>query len=56
MREPLPLWNQTPIRQAILDFVAAVGTPGSPDFVPLAGCIATFDNDGTPGRPASCCL
>ncbi len=47
MNEPLSLWNQTPTRQAILDFVAAVATPGSPDFVPPAERIATFDNDGT---------
>ena len=47
MSEPLSLWNQTPTRQAILDFVAAVATPGSPDFVPPAARIATFDNDGT---------
>ena len=47
MSEPLSLWNKTPTRQAILDFVAAVATPGSPDFVPPAERIATFDNDGT---------
>jgi len=47
MSEPLSLWNPTPARQAILDFVAAVTDPGSPDFVPLAERIATFDNDGT---------
>lgn len=47
MSEPLSFWNQTPARQAILDFVAAVATPGSPEFVPPAERIATFDNDGT---------
>ena len=47
MSDPLSLWNQTPTRQAILDFVAAVATPGSPDFVPPAERIAVFDNDGT---------
>jgi phosphoglycolate phosphatase-like HAD superfamily hydrolase len=47
MNKPLSLWNQTPTRQTILDFVAAVATPGSPDFVPSAERIATFDNDGT---------
>ena len=47
MAEPLSLWNHTPTRQAILDFVAAITTPGSPDFVPPAERIATFDNDGT---------
>jgi phosphoglycolate phosphatase-like HAD superfamily hydrolase len=47
MSEPLFLWNPTPARKAILDFVAAVTDPGSPDFVPPAERIATFDNDGT---------
>ena len=47
MSAPLSLWNKTPTRQAILDFVAAVATPGSPDFVPPAERIAVFDNDGT---------
>ena len=48
MNEPLlSLWNKTPTRQAILDFVTAVATPGSPDFVPPAERIAVFDNDGT---------
>ena len=43
----LSLWKNAPTRQAILDFVAAVTRPGSPDFVPPAERIATFDNDGT---------
>ena len=47
MPEGLSLWNDTPTRQAILDFVARITTPGSPDFVPPAERIATFDNDGT---------
>ncbi len=47
MPERLSLWNDTPTRQAILNFVAAITTPGSPDFVPPAERIATFDNDGT---------
>ena len=44
--EPLPSWNDGPAKQSILDFVAAVTTDGSPDFVPEAQRIATFDNDG----------
>jgi hypothetical protein len=44
---PLPSWNDGATKQAILDFVAAVTREGSPDFVPLAERIATFDNDGT---------
>ena len=47
MDRPLQLWNDTPTRQALLDFVSAVTTPGSPDFVPTEARIATFDNDGT---------
>src|SRR3954468_14602688 len=47
MSGDLSLWYDTATRQAILDFVAAVTTPGSPDFVLPADRIATFDNDGT---------
>jgi phosphoserine phosphatase len=44
---PLPSWNEGVIKTAILDFVRRVTTAGSPDFVPVAERIATFDNDGT---------
>jgi len=44
---PLPSWNDGTTRQQILDFVAAVTDPSSPDFVPESERIATFDNDGT---------
>jgi len=47
MAEKLSLWNQTPTRAAILDFVDAVTIPSSPDFVPPQERIAVFDNDGT---------
>jgi phosphoglycolate phosphatase-like HAD superfamily hydrolase len=47
MSEPLSLWNKTPTRQAILDFVAAVTDESGPSYVPPAERIATFDNDGT---------
>jgi hypothetical protein len=43
----LASWNDGPAKQAILDFVAAVTRESSPDFVPAAKRIATFDNDGT---------
>jgi haloacid dehalogenase-like hydrolase len=46
-RDPLPSWNDSPTRQAILDFVAATTQDGSSDFVPPARRIAVFDNDGT---------
>ena len=45
--DPLPSWNDTPSKKAIVAFVEKVTRPGSPDFVPIAERIATFDNDGT---------
>jgi phosphoglycolate phosphatase-like HAD superfamily hydrolase len=45
--DPLPSWNDGAAKQAIIDFVARVTKPGSPDFVAPAERIATFDNDGT---------
>jgi phosphoglycolate phosphatase-like HAD superfamily hydrolase len=46
-QEPLPSWNDTAPKKAIVAFVERVTKPGSPDFVPPAERIATFDNDGT---------
>jgi phosphoglycolate phosphatase-like HAD superfamily hydrolase len=43
----LPSWNDTPTKQAILDFVAAAANEGSPGYIPPAERIAAFDNDGT---------
>ena len=45
--DPLPSWNDTPTKQAIVDFVGRVTKTGGPDFVAPADRIATFDNDGT---------
>jgi phosphoglycolate phosphatase-like HAD superfamily hydrolase len=45
--DPLPSWNEGTSKQSIVSFVEKVTKPGSPDFVPLAERIATFDNDGT---------
>ncbi len=45
--DPLPSWNDGPAKQAVLEFVRATTTPGSPDFVPPEARIATFDQDGT---------
>jgi len=45
--DPLPSWRAGKAKQSILDFVAAVTTQGSADFVPVPERIATFDNDGT---------
>jgi phosphoglycolate phosphatase-like HAD superfamily hydrolase len=43
----LPNWLQTPAKQAIVDFIAAVTDPDSAEFVPEPERIAVFDNDGT---------
>lgn len=43
----LPSWNNGPAKAAIIEFVEATTTKGSPQFVPVAERIATFDNDGT---------
>ena len=45
--DPLPSWNDGPAKQAILGFVQATTVHGSPQFVPPAERIATFDQDGT---------
>jgi phosphoglycolate phosphatase-like HAD superfamily hydrolase len=45
--DPLPSWNDGATKQAIVGFVERVTKEGSPDFVPTAERIATFDNDGT---------
>jgi phosphoglycolate phosphatase-like HAD superfamily hydrolase len=45
--DALPSWSEGKAKQAIVDFVAAVTTPGSPSFVPPIDRIAVFDNDGT---------
>jgi len=45
--DPLPSWNDTAPKQALFNFVDAVTRPGSPQYVPPAERIATFDNDGT---------
>jgi hypothetical protein len=45
--DPLPSWNEGANKQAIVDFVTAVTTEGSADFVAVEDRVATFDNDGT---------
>lgn len=45
--DPLPSWNDTAAKQAIVAFVGKVTREGTPDFVPVPERIATFDNDGT---------
>src|SRR5438034_10193324 len=46
-QDPLPSWNDGPAKKAITEFVAKVTKEGSPDFVPPAERISTFDNHGT---------
>jgi len=45
--DPLPSWNNTGPKQAIMNFVQSVTRQGSHDFVPAVQRIAAFDNDGT---------
>jgi len=51
--DSLPSWNDGPSKQAILEFVQATTDESRPTFIPPAGRIATFDNDGTlwPSHP-----
>jgi phosphoglycolate phosphatase-like HAD superfamily hydrolase len=46
-QDPLSSWNDGPAKQAIVGFVKATTTQGSPQFVPPEARIATFDQDGT---------
>jgi len=45
--DQLPSWHGTPTKRSIVEFVAAVTDPDSPDFVPERDRVAVFDNDGT---------
>lgn len=45
--DPLPSWNDTAAKRSIVAFVDKVTAKDSPDYVPPADRIATFDNDGT---------
>jgi hypothetical protein len=44
--DPLPSWNDTAPRRAIVAFVERTTLPGSPDFVAPPERVAVFDNDG----------
>jgi len=46
-QDPLPSWNDAAPKKAIVAFVEKVTKSDSPDYVPPAERIATFDNDGT---------
>jgi haloacid dehalogenase-like hydrolase len=43
----LASWNDTPTRQAIVQFVGRVTDESSPDYLPPEERITAFDNDGT---------
>jgi phosphoglycolate phosphatase-like HAD superfamily hydrolase len=45
--DPLSAWNDTPTKEAILDFVKAAVADGGAGFVPPEQRIAVFDMDGT---------
>ena len=45
--DPLPSWNDGSAKQAVVEFVKATTTEGSPKFVAPEERIATFDEDGT---------
>ena len=45
--DPLPSWNDTTPKKAIIGFVEKVTKESSADFVPAAERIVVFDNDGT---------
>ncbi len=47
MSGALQSWNDTPARQAIVEFVESVTREGSPDYLPPPERVAVFDNDGT---------
>jgi phosphoglycolate phosphatase-like HAD superfamily hydrolase len=45
--DPLPSWNDGPVKSRLVEFVGQVTATGSPEFVPEPERIAVFDNDGT---------
>jgi len=47
LSDPLPSWNDSANKKAIIDFVTKTTTEGSEDFIPVADRITCFDNDGT---------
>jgi hypothetical protein len=46
LAEPLPSWNDTGAKAAIIAFVESVTDPSSERFVPGDDRIAVLDNDG----------
>lgn len=46
-QDPLPSWNDGPVKQAIFDFLEKTTKEGSHEFISEEDRIAVFDNDGT---------
>lgn len=44
--DPLPSWNESPTKEAIINYVTSITTEGSSEFIPVSERVATFDNDG----------
>jgi hypothetical protein len=47
MSDMLQSWNDTPTRQAIVEFVDSITREGSPHYLEPPERVAVFDNDGT---------
>lgn len=45
--DPLPAWNNGPVKTQIINFVRTITNKSNPAFIPPSDRIATFDNDGT---------
>ncbi len=45
--DALPSWNEGTSKQSIINYVTAVTTEGTANFIPVKDRIAVFDNDGT---------
>uniref|UniRef100_A0A0G4HIU5 Haloacid dehalogenase-like hydrolase n=1 Tax=Chromera velia CCMP2878 TaxID=1169474 RepID=A0A0G4HIU5_9ALVE len=45
--DPLPSWNEGDAKKSLLEFISAVTSANSTDFVDPSERIAVFDNDGT---------
>ena len=45
--DPLPSWNNGPVKAALIFFIADAQTEGSEGYIPPGERIAVFDNDGT---------
>ena len=45
--DPLPSWNEGPVKSSIISYVQKVTDSSSGHYIPPNDRIATFDNDGT---------